>query len=339
MKQKRTYSLTAKERKALRAAQDKKKNGRSAESAGGGSSTREAAESEMVAAQKNSRKTNMTVIAVVGVAIALILAAILVPSIMYVVNPYSFNGNDKVMARFSLSNGMTLEYIIEEDKYDTAATNFIFLAKNGFFDNTVFFDAQNGWLRFGGYESQPTTNYSSSDFNRTHHRKDNKAYCDSFKALANDKFDKTTYKFGYRLRADSNGTDAKYLEEEGVLTYLYSDTATEFQFSYQPQATNQIVSMESNGTQKTYDLNPTMVGRALNDKTLQNIKAIAATAQLNTGMTTGYMWRPPTPNIMINSVKIYNLDGKKWKKFDFITYMRENDSSGQRRLSQWIGTV
>ncbi|MCX4314942.1 MAG: hypothetical protein OSJ83_13960, partial [Clostridia bacterium] len=102
---------------------------------------------------------------------------------------------------------------------------------------------------------------------------------------------------------------------------------------------NQIVSMESNGTQKTYDLNPTMVGRALNDKTLQNIKAIAATAQLNAGMTTGYMWRPPTPDTMINSVKIYNLDGVKWKNFDFISYMRENDSSGQRRLSQWIGTV
>ena len=85
LKQKRTYSLTAKERKALRAAEDKKKNGRSGGRTGDGSSvTRENAETDMVAAQKLTRKTNAAVIAVVSVAIALILAAILVPVIMYV---------------------------------------------------------------------------------------------------------------------------------------------------------------------------------------------------------------------------------------------------------------
>lgn len=290
----------------------------------------------MVISQRRSRNTALIVGGVSVLAILLILAAIIVPVIMHIVNPY--RGYDSVIARFNLSNGMVLEYRIDEKEYDTAATNFIFLATNGFFDNTVFYDAQNGWLRFGGYEAQPSTN-ASSDYARTHHRKDSKKYCSSFTALANSKFERPTYKFGYRLNADKGGTDDAKLEEEGVLAYLYSDTATEFQFAYTAQATNQIVSLESNGDQKTYELYPTMVGHALNKTTIKNIKKISESARLNASISSGYLWKPPTPDIKITSVKVYNLNGKKWNDFDFIKYVNGTDSNGMRRLSQWIGSV
>ena len=147
--------------------------------------TRESAERAMVQSQKQARTTAIAVGAVCALAILLILVALIAPVIMYIVNPY--RGYKSVIARFNLSNGMKLEFVIEEDKYDTAATNFIFLATNGFFDNTVFYDAQNGWLRFGGYEAQPATN-SQGDYGRTHHRRDSEAYCRGFKALANSQF-------------------------------------------------------------------------------------------------------------------------------------------------------
>ncbi len=343
MKNKRTYSLTAKERKALRNGVGR--GGKSKQSSDGkkvgvssDGSALAAMEAEMLDGQKRSRRSAALIGIVIAVAIVLILSAILVPVIMLVTNPY--RGYSDVIARFRLSNGMTLEYVIEENKYDIAATNFIFLAENGYFDNTVFFDAQNGWLRFGGYESQPSTSTtSSSSYDRTRHRMNNQAFCESFTALPNNRFDGWKDKFGYRLRSDSDGTNTALLERVGVLAYLYSDTSTEFQFSYTEQASNQITRRDSGGKEYTNTLTPTMVGRALDEKTIENIIAISATAEVNKTITTGYVWKPPTPNIYIESVKVYNLKGSKWDKFDFITYMNANDSSGRRRLDRWVGQI
>lgn len=332
MKQKRTYSLTAKERKAKRMAEENKsarKSNAKANDVKPTVETRESAEKAMAQSQKRSRLTAIIIGGAACLAVLLIVIALIVPAIMYAVNPY--RGYDKVIARFDLSNDMVLEYIIDEDEYDTAATNFIFLAENKFFDNTVFYDAQNGWLRFGGYEAQPQSN-ASSDFSRTHHRGDSLSYCESFSALANSKFDRATYKFGYRLRADSGGTETRVVEQLGALTFRYSDTATEFQFNY-GISNNETVSGDLT------NIPCTMVGRALNDETIANLKTVAATGAANNSLTSGYKWRPPTPDILIRSVKVYNLDSSKWKNFDFISYMSDNDKSGSRRYTSWIVRV
>lgn len=71
----------------------------------------------------------------------------------------------------------------------------------------------------------------------------------------------------------------------------------------------------------------------------RNIKQIATTAQLNSNISSGYKWMPPTPDIKIVTVKLYNLNGKKWDDFDFIKYVNANDKNGSRRLSSWTGTV
>lgn len=335
MKKKRTYSLTAKERKAKRLA-EQGKTAEITQAENQAAPSREDAEKAMLSSQKRSKGIAFIVGGVCAIAIILILVALIVPVYLHVNNPY--RGYGKVIARFNLSNGMVLEYVIDEDQYDTAATNFIFLAQNGYFDNTVFYDAQRGWLRFGGYEAQPTGSVSSSsDYNITHHHKDNKSFCENFAALENSKFNSVTYKFGYRLRADNKGTEALRLREEGVLAFLYSDTATEFQFSYQEDAVNQIDRLGSDGNKTTYELNPTMVGHALNSGTLDNIKKIAATSELNENISSGYLWCPPKLTIKIQTVKVYNLNSSKWRDFDFISYMSGTDSSGINRLSQWIG--
>ncbi|MCH5160777.1 MAG: hypothetical protein J1G04_01985 [Clostridiales bacterium] len=343
MKDKRTYSLTAKERKARRRAQAEKQangsfayaqtvdNGETIENA---IDTRKAQEQAMLASQTGSRKTAVMVGAIACVAIVLILVALIVPVIAYVVNPYV--NYKSVIARFDLSNGMTLEFVIEEDEYDTAATNFIFLAKNKYFDNTVFYDAQSGWLRFGGYEEQPAIAAgSSSDHGRTHHHAQNEDYCNAFSVLPNNLFANPLNKFGYKLNADVKGTSPEILNDIGVLAYLYSDTSTEFQFSYQEQATNTVPLVE--GGQNT--LEPTMVGHALNTETINNLVSIAKTAQLNSRVSSGYKWMPPSPNIVIQRVKVYNLDKSKWNDFNFISYMNGKDSSGAKRLNRWTGQV
>ncbi len=337
MKDKRIYSMTARERKAQRRAAEKpaQKNG------AGQPQTLQSAEQAMAASQTRSRRSAVVIGVIVGAAVLAILLALLIPVIALLVNPYS--KYDSVIARFKLSNGMVLEYEIDEEKYDTAATNFIFLAKNGYFDNTVFFDAQSGWLRFGGYDAQPvsTTISSTSSYDSTHHRSDNKAYCAAFKALPTSRFkdENVSYKFGYKLRVD-NHSDKQELLKAGVLTYLYSDTSTEFQFLYdKDNMTNLVRRRDGSGNLSAETFEVTMVGYALNDKTINNLSAIAATAADNDRITNGYLWKPPTPNIYIDSVKVYNLSRSKWRNFDFIDYMNGTDSSGRTRLSGWTGKL
>lgn len=330
MKEKRTYSLTAKERKQRRIKNEPKVR----EVSDGAEANASATE-----ATASAKKPSPVFLAItIAVAAVLILVGVLVPVIMYIVNPY--RGYSDVIARFKLSNGMTLEYVIDEDQFDIACTNFIFLAKNGYFDDTVLFDAQNGWVRFGGYDEQPSVAPgSTNDYSRTHHRAQSEEYCKSFSALPNEKFDKVLNKFGYKLRADKGGETPSLIEEIGSLTYLYSDTSTEFQFAYKKGATDNITRISSDGKPSSDTLEATMVGHALNDETVENLKKIAETAVRNDSITFGFQWNPPTPDIRINQVKIYNLDEEKWKDFNFIEYMNGEDAAGRRRLSGWTGQV
>lgn len=330
----RKYSLTAKERKALNSVT---KNTTMPSPA---KSEREEQEQSMLAVQKNTRKQTVIATIALCLVILLIVAALLSSVIAYAVNPY--RNYDFVVARFRLSNGMELEYVIEEDEYDIAATNFIFLAKNKYFDNTVFFDAgsaddnTDGWVRFGGYEEQPTAWESSSgDYNTTKHHSQNTEFCQNFKALPNSKFSKVTDKFGYDLYADANGENADRLDDIGVLAFMYDDTSTEFQMSYKDQPSTQIA-VKSGSSTIMRDVDATMVGYALNDETIENLQKIAATASRNTSISIGAIWYPPSPTIYIKSVKVYNLDSSKWKNFDFIEYMSSSNDNGPR-LRGWTG--
>ncbi len=343
MKEKRTYSLTAKERKARRAAaQNNARKGEEAKIPTDYSSVRAEQEGAMIASQKQSKSTAIIVGAVIAVAIILILAAILVPVISFLVNPYRNYKN--VIARFNLSNGMVLEFVIDEEKYDIAATNFIFLANNGYFDNTVFFDAQNGYIRFGGYEDQPRLASSSSDYENTRHHAQNKTYCSDFSALPTERFRNgdVSYKFGYKLNADKDGEIDSIIHQIGVLTYLYNDTSTEFQMSYSDMPVDTVDRRDSGGGTSTSTLKPTMVGYALDGPdgaTVNNLLEIAKLAVDRSNVTYGYMWKPPAPTIYISSVKVYNLDSAKWRDFNFIDYMMSNGADGKRRVNYYTGLI
>lgn len=346
MKDKRTYSLTSKERKKMRMAEQQKQNRKTTFTAGDGTTAEEQA---MVVSQKRSKRTAIIIGTAIALAVLLIAVAVIVPVIMFAVNPY--RGYGHVVARFELSNEMVLEYVIEEDEYDIAATNFIFLAKNGYFDNTVLFDAgdpsrdTDGWVRFGGYEKQPNVwEGGSSSYDNTKHHAQNERYCRDFNAISNKWFDNVCNKFGYDLNADAKGTNVERLDDIGVLAYLYNDTSTEFQMSYKEQPSNDVSVINNTADGTTYtvrELKPTMVGYALNDDTVKNLKKIAATAVPTdkAKVTTGVVWCPPDPAIYIRRVKIYNLDGKKWNDFDFVSYMTDRKPDGSTRYRGWTGKI
>ncbi len=345
MKDKRTYSLTAKERKKLRA----ENNGQKPTQEPVASTDATAEEQAMAVSQKRSKRAVVIISIAVVLAVILIVTAIVVPLAINAANPY--RGYKHVIARFELSNEMVLEYVIEENEYDIAATNFIFLAKNGYFDNTVLFDAgdqsrdTDGWMRFGGYEKQPSVwEGGSSNYNNTKHHAQNEKYCRSFGGISNKWFDNVCNKFGYDLNADPKGTNAERLDDEGVLAFLYNDTSTEFQMSYKEQPSNDVNVINNTSSGMSYtmrELKPTMVGYALNRKTVTNLKKIAATAITTeeAKVTFGVVWCPPDPAIYIKKVKVYNLDGKKWDDFDFVSYMTKKKSDGSTRYRGWTGKI
>lgn len=274
---KQKYSLTAKERKELRSISEKKNvQGTSEEII---TDVADGTEDAAVSVAPRKPYKRWMVIVAMTLGLALVLIAVILP---FTCSPYRYVENP--VAKIQLSNGMTLEFEIFEDTCPIAATNFIFLAKNKFFNNTIIFDIQQGWVRFGNRKTM--TSLVSAD----------EEYCAKLKGFEKEHQDN---KFGYRLQPDTSA-DAKRINEEGMLTFNYKLSSNEFFIS-------SMLNCQTNlgGT----DYTPTAFGRYLNDETLANIKAIAEMPlDENSPNTT---WVGPQTTVMIKSVKLYNLDGKK----------------------------
>lgn len=293
---KQKYSMTAKERKNLKSSSSVTTKNELA-------TNKVNADGSIEKKPISSKKKTALMICAGAMGIILIVFAILIPTVFY--NRYS---SKNPIAKMILSNGMVIEYEIFEETCPIAATNFIFLAKNKFFNDTIIFDTQNYWMRFGGYESSLI------------HRQDNKEYCEKIKGLNED----VTNKFGYRLRADDS-LDAVRNKEEGMLSYLYNDTTTEFQVCG-------VTGAQSDLNGRT--LNSTVVGKVLDDKSMKNIKTIIdLPRQIRIAGQTHRLWLGPKETIRIQKVTIYNLNKKKWKNFDFIHYM---DTQGNA-ITSWVG--
>jgi cyclophilin family peptidyl-prolyl cis-trans isomerase len=226
------------------------------------------------------------------------------------VNPY---------AVMKLSNGMTINYEIFEDECPVAATNFIYLANIGYFEGTVLFDSQNGWVRFGGWQADGV------------HRGDaNTAFTNKIKLSAPtgkkaDYFDKN--KFGYRLKQD---TTMNYMNKTiGALCFAYERSATEFQIvaSENPMAT-----IENGGEWKVAPF-----AIASDEQSLNNIKALAnLTRDDGTRFKHNYFRAPLNNNglITIKSIRVHKKNETKWKNFDFVSWFK-NDSQSSSRLKSW----
>lgn len=297
MKNKKSYSPTAKERKEVRAKTLQNNNLSEAEVA------------ELTAIKK--KKTNLFfLIGAIILGLVLILFAVLLPLVFF---PAYFQSKNPV-AKFELSNGMILEIEIWEEACPIAATNFIFLAKNKFFDNTIIHDTQHSYTRFGGLYDYKNFKFSDKTFTDT---------------LTGFEESKKDYKLGYSLYADKND-NAKRVQEEGVISFLYNKGATYFQICGLQGAQLDI------GNTGFETLSASAFGKALNEETVQNLKKIAALeVDANNGTQ---LWIGPREKLSIKKVTMYNLNKKynkeKWKNFHFQNYMSKA-YDGQTAISGW----
>ena len=286
MSKKQKYSLTAEQRKQLRANENSKGVQK---------------ETQTEAVVKEDRKFGWWIIPLIVCAVALIVTAVVLP---FTCSAYSDVKNP--VARIELSNGMELEFEIYEDTCPIAATNFIFLAKNKFFDGTIIYDAQRGWARFGDFVSMST------------YKRDDKKYMAGLEGFSDVH---KNNKLGYRLYADTS-PEAKMYGQAGMLVFDYGNSSCQF-------------FMSSDSNLQTGANPPTVVGRYLND-TLDKIREIVAMPLNEESPHT--LYKNPIPIITIMSVKLYNLDGKKWDKFHFEDYMKTARENENTAISSWYNS-
>lgn len=253
------------------------------------------------------------IVALLGVAI--IALGIILPIVLD--DEYTEETGVKPYAVITLSNGMTLEYEIYEEQYNNASTNFIYLADIGYFDGTVIFDAQNGWVRFGGWKS-----------NGTHRGDSDKDFLNTIEVSSNYKDNK----FGYRMHADSySGADAlpayNGTGTNGILYFNYERSATEFCIATENDKSLTI----ENDTASDWKVTP--FARPANSQTIKNINKIASLSLDNGTKFNHAYYRAPLDKdglIKIESVKVTKKLKSKWKEFDFEDWFTDSEVTNRR---------
>ena len=255
-------------------------------------------------ATTNKRRKNTKIVASVGVAI-LAATVFLLLFIQWLMAP-KFETNNPI-ARMILSNGMTIDYEIYADESPRAAGVFVYLAQQGFFDGTIIFDLQYGYVRFGGYNG----------FKNTSHKENDKNTIDTLKNQIN--FNKNIPQqwkdkpLSYRVLAD-NGTIANKYDQQFYLSYIRS-TATEFQISghggYPPVVFPQLFNSPTEDLSASP--NSSIAFAKVYDRQSQdNIKRLSDLKVVDTKNKVQYhlYWQPPVQTIVIKKVSVLNLKGE-----------------------------
>ena len=327
MKKKPAYSMTAKERKALRREEEEKRN-KAAKQA-----TQENADvmpeetvtdAEQAAAPALTKKRLWIPITGIVLALVIILTAVL----LLVFVPRSRSRYPR--AEIELSDGRKLTLTIWEEDCPIAATNFIFLSKIDFFtydegdsQGSLMYDVQqnNQYMRFGAYydysanarrdrQTNYVNNISRSIFNVVN-------LDSSYENNAQSN------KFGYRLYRDSGTAKDRY-HEKYVLSFNNS-SAADF-----------VINMGDNnrnfGSLTTSNL---VAFGQFEDEASQKVldEIFAMEKNENTGISGAVGTQTP---VRIRKISFRNLGKKKWKNFEFIRYMLKA-RDGETAFSGWVG--
>jgi cyclophilin family peptidyl-prolyl cis-trans isomerase len=329
----KTYSLTAKERKAQRVTGVKSYVKKTPET----DVAADLSEAGLVSlgpgagerAGLSHTKKMAVILTSVFLALILIVLAILTPTVFYPMIRYG--AIDNPVAKIELSNGDVLEFEIYQKEVPNASNNFLYLAKKGFFDGTIIFDLTNKYIRFGQYESYVKSRTENADFLK----KIKDITLPTETTSADNVFD-------YRLYKDTALSAGRIVDKYNSFAYLSQcsgESGVDFQICGKENASETVPvknSSENPGSPKT--MTGQTFGRALqsSQETIEKI----VNAELNPDNGSRY-WTGPKNTIRIKSVKIYQLKyfvdpaskkQKKWQDFNWDDYFQGN------RYMYWHGS-
>ena len=305
---KKKQSLSAKERKELRAQEQQRKQSPDGK----------------IAADVEASGRRRRVIALVALVVAVIALAVGITVPAYMSCNYMFERNPVAVIKMD-ANGkeLTLRYELFVNDAPIACANFAFLASIGWFNGSVVYDTQNDYVRFGGYMQ------ATDDSGKTIYK--HRANDESFTSKLTDNFTAGRYKdgdhsgmFSYRLNADSNNK-LTYTDIGFALcaqTSSSAQAATEFQISGSTKTRNDRL---TNGkTTKTLSVKP--FAKPLSDDAETN-EAVDHILGLERGETAinDYFYAPKTA-VTVKNVKVYNYS-EEWTEvkyeYGFESYMTE----------------
>lgn len=312
MKRKKGYSLTSKERKQMRLAEEEKARAKANKS----DEKPDVAETEItengeaaVAKQYITKKQMWIMITCIILALVIILTAVL----MLVLIPKFAENSKYPRATITLDDGRQLNMVIWEEECPIAATNFIFLAKIGFFDGTIIYDVQpnRNFMRFGAYKGygKNDSRYEDADFiNGIPQSKFNVVNVDpTYKNQAQSN------KFGYRLKKDISNDRNRFGEQYVVSFNNYN--AADFVINLGEGNTN----FTNQSGNKSWNEYLCAFGKFEDEKSQEILDELYNREKnFNTGDEDMVGTNPP---IKIKSVSISNYSKKRWKRFEFVSYM------------------
>lgn len=323
-KKKQTYSLTAKERKQqrMRAAQ-KNAPVQSASAAENG-----AAQGENAPAAAKKRLW----IPITGIILALVI--ILTAVLLLVLVPLYSSQSKYPRAVIELEDGRKLTLTIWEEECPIAASNFIFLAKIGFFTysqgdskGSLFYDVEeaHSFMRFGAYYDYSTNamRQKQTDFlNGIPRSMMNVVH----EGLSYEDNRTENYKFGYRLYKD-NGTEKDRYREKYVISFNNNE-AGDFVINMQEGNSSNFIDKSGNPLK-----NALVAFGQFEDEASQKVldEIFALPKEENSGLSQAV---GTYPKIRIKRITFRNLSKKKWKNFEFISYML-TALDGKSAISGW----
>jgi len=265
-------------------------------------------------------------------AIALILTAIFVPISVanrryaHILNP---QGERAPVVSFILSNGERVSIVVYDHIAPHTATNFIYLARIGFFNGTIIFDTSNNFVRFGQFEDDTFRNFrtTNSDFlarNNTIEILANNVTIEQFQV--NNIFD-------FSIISEPATNNALRETDRGIVSSMHNFSGVDFQISTNNNATL-ILNDNRPGSTATFVPQGIPFGR-LTGESLAVVDAIVAAPQNQTSRH--FFFSPPIETIYIANTRVYNLDfWGKWRTFNWSTYFTQNSIAIQwRGATSW----
>ena len=349
-RKKQTYSMTARERKELRRAEEEKRNKKSKEreTALADANAQNATEGgEPAAIQKRQIWIPVTCAVL---ALVIIFTAVL----LLVIKP----GRNSIYPRAVITLDVpadggkrvtrTLTLTIWEDECPIAGTNFMFLVKIGFFNNNLVYDVHPGrneldnlgsgymgtdYMRFGAYTdyNSSTSKYNDAGFVDGISRKIfNVVDMDSgYKNDNNGNNKQVANKFGYRLHTDTGTGRARY-KEKYVVSFNSNDSGD---FVINMGENNDAFYGSSNASISS---NLSAFGSFEDEesrKVLDDLMSSAYAKRGNTGIGDNVIGF--SDKVRIKEIKLENMDDDKWDDFEFISYMLKANN-GSSAFRAWI---
>ena len=262
-------------------------------------------------------------------ALLMILFAVLIPTV--IVPNVRFGHLNNPVVVFHLSNGERIEIVVYEEAVPHAATNFLYLARIGFFNDTIIFDTTRGFVRFGQFENPEFTQFRTT----------NERFLRNVRNMTTpDTFAQGDSPFDYRLNnvepASAQASEGR-VRDIGAVSSMHMFSGTEFQIAAIQNPQLDLQSTRENET----DVLQTP-GRVIGHVTEHSLDVIARIHSAPRVVNTAHrFFTPPAQTISIRRTSVHGTDfWGKWRTFNWDEYF---NTAGSMRViwqggSGWGGT-